>query len=80
MAQILQVNVIEIKNNGHFTPVSVHVTTFCWRRTTLIPEYPQRTTFMLEYPQRTTLMPVNPQRSTIIPEYPQITNIMAENH
>jgi hypothetical protein len=56
MAQILQVNVIEIKNNGHFTPVSVHVMTFCWRRTTLIPEYPQRTTFMLEYPQRTTLI------------------------
>jgi hypothetical protein len=27
MAQILQVNVIEIKNNGHFTPISVHVMT-----------------------------------------------------
>ena len=27
MAQIIQVNVIEITNNGHFTPVSVHVMT-----------------------------------------------------
>ena len=27
MAQILHVNVIEIKNNGHFTPISVNVMT-----------------------------------------------------